>query len=150
MKQATVFIAQAVCCLLLCSCGQDNSPPVVDARKETYPVTGQVHVDGQPAHKVFVTCHNVNEIQKQNVFKSLGLTDENGKLDFSTYESSDGVPEGEYVLTFTWGEWDDYWKRFSGPDKLKDRYADPKKSEIRLTVKKGELADLGIIELSTR
>jgi len=142
-------MALAICGCLLCSCGQRTTSNLSAAPKATSPVTGQVLVDGQPAQRLSVTCHDVNRLDKQNVPRPVGLTGEDGKIEFSSYQKADGVPQGEYVLTFTWGEWDDYWKKFSGPDRLKGRYADPQKSTFRLTVKDRGPTDLGTIELST-
>jgi hypothetical protein len=39
---------------------------------------------------------------------------------------------------------------YSGPDKLNDRYSDPEKSEIKVTVMPGEPTDLGEIKLTTK
>jgi hypothetical protein len=41
-------------------------------------------------------------------------------------------------------------RSYSGPDKLKDRYSDPKTSSIKLTVKEGEPLDMGIVALTTK
>src|SRR5687768_8776191 len=103
MMRSAQSMGLAVLCLSLCSCTKDESIDLVNSNKETFPVSGQVHVDGRPANKVFATCHNVKELDQENVHRTLALTDETGKLEFSTYQSGDGVPEGEYVLTFEWG-----------------------------------------------
>jgi 5-hydroxyisourate hydrolase-like protein (transthyretin family) len=135
----------AVLCLGLCSCGQEDQ-----SRKKTYPVTGQVYVDGEPASNVAVTAHNVSGMDTQNPTLSSAFTQEDGTFQISTYESSDGVPEGEYVLTFRWGKWDLISGQYGGPDKLNNRYSDPNKSEVRFKVEEGEPTDLGRIELSTK
>jgi hypothetical protein len=49
-----------------------------------------------------------------------------------------------------WGELNLFSMQYGGPDKLKGRYNDPKKSQIRCKVEKGKPADLGRIELSTK
>jgi hypothetical protein len=112
-------------------------------------VIGQVLVDGKPAQKLSVICHDVTGLDKPSGPRPVGLTADDGTIEFSTYQKGDGVPEGEYVLTFTWRAWDDYWKTFSGPDRLTGRYADPHKATIRLTVKEKSPTELGTIELST-
>src|SRR3989304_3197914 len=132
-------------CLLLCSCG-----PEEPFRKETFPVTGEVSVDGQPAAILQVTCHDVKGIDTEHPTMSQAMTDPAGKFQIATYEAADGVPEGEYVLTFMWGKLNPLGGTYGGPDKLNDRYTDPKTSEHRFTVTKGKPTDLGRIELSTK
>jgi hypothetical protein len=131
-------------CLLLCSCGKDEG-----FRKETFPATGEVYVDGQPAGQLKVECHNLAGIDKENPTFSQAFTDENGKFEIATYEAADGLPEGEYVLTFMWGELDLISGGYGGPDKLNGRYTDPQTSEHRFKVEAGKPTDLGKIELTT-
>lgn len=146
MTRSTIWLAVSTLgCLLLCSCGEQGPP-----RKETFPVTGEVYVDGQPADQLAVRCINVNGIDKASPTVSSAFTDENGKFEISTYESADGVPEGEYVLTFMWGEWNRISGSYGGPDKLNDRYTDQKSSQHRFTVEKGKRTDLGRIELTAK
>ena len=130
--------------LLLCSC--DSRDP---NWKETYPATGEVYVDGQPAGRLRVTCVNANGLDAESPTVSKATTDQDGKFKISTYEDGDGLPEGEYVLTFMWGEYNSI-SGYGGPDKLKNKYADPKKSEHKFTVVKGEPTDLGRIELTIK
>ena len=147
--RVAVSIAVALCvCLLLASCGDSGpvTPKAVD--KTTSPVTGRILVDGEPVEKLRVTCENAAEGNEPSL-RSLGLTDAKGTVAFSTFRDSDGVPPGDYVLTFAWQDWDDYWNRHEGPDRLGGRYSDPEKSEYRLTVREGETTDLGTIKLST-
>ena len=141
----TRLAVPAVFCILLCSCGKEDQ-----FRKETYPVAGVVYVDGQPAANLAVRCIDVNGIDKENPTTSSALTDKEGKFEIATYESADGVPEGEYVLTFTWGDWNLISGTYGGPDKLNGRYADHKSSQVRYKVEKGNPNDLGRIDLSTK
>ena len=145
----SAFIKRMVCvaavCLLSCSCG-DKIPD----RKPTFPVTGEVYVDGQPAAQLQVTCHDVKGIDTADPTVSAALTDQDGKFAVSTYQSGDGVPEGEYVLTFVWGKFDLISKSYGGADRLKGRYSDPQKSAWRFRVEAGKPIDLGCIELSTK
>ncbi len=132
-------------CLFLCSCS--DGPP---DGKETFPVTGEVYVDGHPVAQLQVTCHDVNGLDTEEPTLSSTQTDVEGKFAISTYKSGDGVPEGEYVLTFMWGKLNLISKSYGGPDKLNGRYLNPQTSEYRVTVEAGEPTDLGRIELSTR
>ena len=97
-KRLGVAGSLALCCLSLCSCGEQEG-----FRKETSPLTGEVYVNGEPAAQLQVTCHNVQGIDTEHPTFSSAITDESGKFSISTYEAADGVPEGEYVLTFGTG-----------------------------------------------
>ncbi|GAB5440577.1 MAG: hypothetical protein Fues2KO_09260 [Fuerstiella sp.] len=122
-------------------------------RKETSKVTGQVLVDGVPVpatEPLKIDCHNVAGIDQKHPTVSSALTGVDGKFEISTYETGDGLPAGDYVLTFMWGKMNLIAGSYGGPDKLKDRYSDPEKSEVKLTVKAGEPVELGKIELSTK
>jgi hypothetical protein len=133
----------ALVCLTLCSCAE-KAPD----RKPVYPLTGQVLVDGQPARRVSVFCHDVKGMDGKQPTLSSSTTDQDGKFAMTTYETGDGVPQGEYVLTFEW--YDGVPGGAPLPDKLKHRYADVKASKVRATVKAGEPTDLGKVELATR
>ena len=132
-------------CLLFSSCAQQEEP----FRKETSPATGIVHVDGKPAAVLQIMCHDVKGMDTEHPSVSAGMTDQEGKFTISTYESGDGMPPGDYVLTFLWGEMNRMKGGYGGPDKLNDRYSDPKTSEVKFTVVEGQPTDLGTIELTT-
>ncbi len=131
--------------LLFCSCS-DKDPNW----KETYPVTGEIYVDGAPAAQLAVRCTDVNGLDKEQPTLSSAFTDEGGKFEISTYETGDGMPEGEYVLTFEWGQWNLVSGSYGGDDKLKGKYLDPKKSEHKFTVVEGEPTEIGRIDLKTK
>ncbi len=130
--------------LLFCSC--DSRDP---NWKETHPASGEVYVDGQPAAMLRIHCTNVNGMDKENPSMSSAMTDEQGKFEISTYEKADGLPEGDYVLTFMWGELSPI-SGYGGPDKLKKKYADPEKSEHKFSVVTGEPTEIGRIDLETK
>ena len=121
------------------------------SRKETVPVTGQVFIDGQPAPApINVMCHDVKGIDKEQPTVSQAMTDNQGRFEISTYETGDGIPPGEYVLTFEWGEISLVSMQYGGPDKLKGRYSDPQKSPFRFRVESDKPLDLGRLELVTK
>ena len=63
-----------------------------------------------------------------------------GTFAFRTYGDRDGVPAGNYVLTFT--QLVDRGKRgYFGPDGLKNLYNDPDKSEFSIAHAKGGRSD---------
>lgn len=119
-------------------------------RKQTSPVTGEVYVDGKAARDVTVTCHDVKGLDAKNPTLSSAQTRDDGKFAISTYQQSDGMPEGEYALTFFWGQLNQMSNTYGGPDKLKGRYKDPQQSKVHVKVEKGKPADLGRIDLTTK
>jgi hypothetical protein len=140
----TQLTVAAACCVLICSCARRER-----FRKETFPVRGEVHVDGKPAASVAVRCHDVAGIDAERPTVSMAITQESGEFEIATYEPGDGVPQGEYVLTFLWGQRNLVTNSYDGPDKLDGRYLDPGKSKVRFRVETEQPTDLGRIELST-
>jgi hypothetical protein len=139
-KLLSSLLIVSLCCA---GCG-DEGP----ARKPTFPVTGEIFVDGQPAENVAVTLHNVNGYDKDLPTESATMTKEQGKFALSTYEEGDGAPAGEYTVTFSWGELNLMSMQYQG-DKLKGKYSDPQKAEHKVTVS-DQPVDMGRIELTTK
>jgi hypothetical protein len=134
--------------LLLVAVGCSEKPD--PNRLKTFPVKGVVLVDGKPVEFLAVTCHNEKGLDPKNPTMSQALTDKDGKFQIGTYASGDGVPEGDYVLTYMWGDWQPFSMTYGGPDKLHDRYNSLKKSPTKFKVEKGKPIDLGKIELTTK
>jgi 5-hydroxyisourate hydrolase-like protein (transthyretin family) len=140
-----VLLGVVSVCLSITSCSKTDSN-----RKVTVPVSGEVYVDGQPAATLQVQCHPLAGMDKEQPTITQAITGDDGKFQLATYEAGDGAPLGEYKLTFVWQDFSVIAASFSGPDKLKDRYNDPKSSEVTLKVEEGAPIDLGRIELSTK
>jgi hypothetical protein len=130
--------------LVLCSCSGKR-----DYGKETFAVTGEVYVDGQPAADLAVTLHPVNGMDAEVPTVSATFTRADGTFSLSTFEKDDGVPAGEYVATFAWGEMNPLSMTFDD-SKLKGKYSDPKKSTVNVTVTKGQPTEMGRIDLTTQ
>lgn len=121
-------------------------------RKPTFKVTGKLVVDGEePGAAVSIQCVPISQEDNDPAHYSLSgaMSAPDGAFEIATYESGDGVPDGEYVLTFIWGTMNIMTRSYGGPDKLKGRYSDAKTSEIKFTVD-GQSVDLGEIELTTK
>jgi|688.fasta_scaffold356197_2 hypothetical protein len=132
--------------ITLAGCG-GSSGPQGGPRVTTIPITGTVKVDGTAAaflRVVAVPVGGTGAVPMQ----STGMTDANGLFTISTYETGDGVPAGQYQLTFVWGQINLMNSQYSG-DKLNGKYSDPAKSEHTLTVTDSDDPhDLGVIELT--
>lgn len=127
-------------------CSKPPGPP----RKETYKVKGMVTVDGKaPGSAIQIGCVNVAGMDSAMPTVSQTETKEDGSFEIATYSKGDGVPVGDYHLTFVWQEFSLMSRGYSGPDKLNKRYNDPAKSEIKFSVV-DKSVDLGKIELTTK
>lgn len=118
-------------------------------RKQTVPVKGQITVDGSPpgsAIKIF--CHDKGPEDTEHPTVSWCLTDAEGRFSLNTYETGDGVPPGEYTLTFLWGEMNAISRSYGGPDKLNKRYEKPEDSPVTFRAEVGKPVDLGTVDLT--
>lgn len=132
-----------VLALLLIGCDK-----TVD-RKPVYPVTGTVLVNKKPTKGVVISFHPKGELDNPRSLRSFTTTGDDGAFRLTTYETHDGAPEGEYVVTV-------YWPGFVppgshigevGPDLLKGRYSNPKTSPLRATIRP-EPNELSAIEVN--
>ncbi len=113
------------------------------------PVKGVVIIDGQPRDMVAVRCHPTAENAKTIASIGQAFTNKKGEFTISSISTGDGLPAGEYVLTFEWGQMNYLTNQYGGPDKLNGRYKDPKQSKVKFTVVENKPVDLGRIELTT-
>jgi hypothetical protein len=118
--------------------------------KPVFKVQGIVTVDGQPVPEIQVALHPVNPVNDNKPTFPQGFTDAEGKIRISTYAEGDGAPEGEYKVTFILQDYNIMGRTFSGPDKLKKKYADPKTTPFTLTLAPGKPNDLGKVELTAK
>ena len=147
MRLAVRAVLLGILALEAVGCGE----PQMGNRKETAPVVGQIVVDGAPpSSPIKVMCHPVNGMDQENPSVSWCMTGEDSKFEISTYEAGDGVPPGDYKLTFLWGTMNVVSMSYGGPDKLGGRYDDPEESEFEFTVQAGEPLDLGQLQLTTK
>jgi hypothetical protein len=129
-------------CLSFCACG-----PQERTRRQTYPVTGKVLVDGNPAAALKLAATGKTPGDPNYPILPQATTKDDGSFEFYSYEPGDGLPPDEYVLTFMWGQYDGV--RYKGPDKLNGRYKDPAQSQVKVTVKDAPV-DMGTIKLTTK
>jgi hypothetical protein len=142
MRNAVGLFLVAAMSVSLCSCGSKGP-----ARQKTYPVTGKVMVDGKAVAHLRVSAKAKEAGDPKYPILPQADTQDDGTFQLYSYQPGDGVPSGEYVLTFTWQELKGL--RYEGPDKLKKRYADPAKSTFKVKVENSKV-DLGTYELTTR
>jgi hypothetical protein len=150
-SRKSALLASVGVALLLSSCSEERTLP---GKLATYPVKGQVLVNGGPGDGINVHLHPKTPLKAGEggvVPTPAGGVDKDGNVSFTTYEPGDGVPAGEYTVTLTKKPVGFGGLRLGGekprePDRLGDKYADPAKSEYKLTVTEAG-GDLGKIEL---
>ena len=110
------------------------SRPDATGRKPVFPVQGKVLVQGRPAENALVVFHPEGTSYAE-VIRPNGRVQADGAFAMGTYETGDGAPAGEYLVTITWPE------PVKGaqdpdlaPDRLHGRYANPGTSKLRAKV----------------
>lgn len=150
MRQSACSVGLSlVLAALAAGCG---GPKNTFVRDKMTKVTGVLLVDGKPEPMVGVRMIRVGGPDESagtsKMLTASGITDDEGKFVIGTYDKGpggDGAADGEYTLTFQWGQINLLGGRYEG-DKFKGKYADPAKSEYKVEVS-GEPVDLGVIDL---
>ena len=127
-------------------CGKKTYPN----EKPVFKIKGFVTVDGKPVSDIQVELHDKAGPDDKRPTYPQGFTDETGNIRISTYEEGDGAPAGDYNVTFAWQEFNLMSRAFGGPDKLQNKYSDPKKTPFSITLGEGQPNDLGNVELTTK
>lgn len=142
------FLMVLLCAAALGCGGGDTGVPVS-------PVAGILMVDGTPADGVSVTCHEASIVQDAatGAYPAVASAQSgpDGSFSLSIDREKNGLPAGDYVLTFVW------FKMIDSPnatlaekDFLNRKFNMPPKSPKKFTVVIGEDTDLGTIELTTK
>jgi|SRR5687768_14358113 len=102
------LLVPAAAVLLVAGCAGD------DFRK-THPVSGMLTINGAPADPgVLVWLHPQFPEDDRYPIHPKGETTEGGAFTIATYNSGDGAPEGEYVITVEWPQRIGMSPHFSG------------------------------------
>ena len=130
-----VGCAVASLLFLMTGCGKESLPG-----PKPFPVRGSVMYRGQPAQKLRLAFFPIKEFEKVR-FAPSAITDEKGEFLLRSYKPGDGAPAGDYMVTFVWpdhintGDENDPTPEV---DHFKGFYADPQKSQFRVTIQEGE------------
>jgi hypothetical protein len=107
------------------------------SRAAVLPLAGKVTIDGHPPHlenrrqKILVVLNDPTKPDVVPLSRPYVTCNPQGEFAFRTYGDDDGVPPGNYVVTFAL--LNDAGKRgYLGPDGFKNLYSDPEKSEFRI------------------
>lgn len=128
------LLAFAPILLILGGCGKRD-----DGRLKSYPVRGQVTVDGKPVKGIYVFLHPAAQPVTHGIFPN-AISNEQGEYWISTYDAEDGAPLGDYSVTAKWPIGEGLMVHSESLDRLKGRYADPVKSTTKITVREATRA----------
>ena len=125
-----LILAGGIAALSIASCGCWNAAEA--ERQPVFPARGKVSVNGRPAENALVVFHPTHS-NSTIALRPSGRTAPDGSFILSTYESGDGGPAGEYIVTISWPELPSGPNPDTdlAPDRLKGRYADPARSKLR-------------------
>jgi len=131
-------------CLSATGCSSERKPA---NELQVVPVSGIVVVDGAPLAGVKIKMFSKTLDREKRAFPR-GVTDEDGRFQAWTYRVNDGVPPGEYYMTFVDHSQANPSVR-ENPDGFQGRYSNRQNPEHLITVpESSEPYDLGTIELS--
>ena len=120
------------CAAALAGCGGSAD------RAPTYPARGQVLWEGKPLAGALVALHPLTSAGDQTL-PARAETDEQGKFVLGTYDSEDGVPAGEYVVTVHWHQLQKNGESFEpGPDVVPAQFSVRAQSELKVRIAAGE------------
>lgn len=130
--------------LSVSGCGSGGPKPINP--KQVVPVSGIVHVDGEPKGGIKIRlAPDPMPADGKVTLPTIGRCDAEGKFQFTTYYQNDGAPIGDFSLMFEL----DLNPSGSKVDFFKGRYSKPGSSPHKLSVKGDEESiDMGVLELS--
>jgi hypothetical protein len=134
-------------CLMICGCGPKHA-----GRPVVHPVSGKLLVGGEPAANAEVILYPVG--REQPLMRPHATVQSDGSFHLTTFTTRDGAPVGDFALTVLWpgprvkGQAEDE----PGPDRLRQRYADPKKpaASVRIDAETTQLATLDLKPVEER
>lgn len=121
--------------LAISGCGPAN------IQQPTYPVTGEVKLDGKPVKGALVVFHAVDQSKFKWQEIPQGTTDDQGRFQLFTYASNDGAPAAEYkvgiaIMGVADEDGGDQVKRDRPSVRIPAKYAEPTTSGLVATVEK--------------
>jgi hypothetical protein len=108
-------------------------------QQKTFPVTGEVRVNGEPGKGLTVVLRPVDKSKFKWQEIPQAITDDSGKFSIHTYSSNDGAPAGDYKVGIALmqpvdEEGGDQVKRDQNAIPLPPKYADPEQSGLTASV----------------
>jgi hypothetical protein len=125
-RRCLAAIASALL-VLACGCGVPE-----EERPALHPTQGSLWINGQPAEGAMLVLHRTGDaLFDARGTRPTATVDTAGNFALTTYQDGDGAPAGEYQVAVLWFDDSD---SNSPWDKLGGRFADPTRSDIRVSV----------------
>ncbi|MGE3637216.1 MAG: hypothetical protein AB7G28_01570 [Pirellulales bacterium] len=104
-------------------------------RLPVFPVKGKVTYKGQPADGAQVVLFPVNTEVAAEIAPSARVQ-KDGSFAITAYDSGDGAPEGDYVVTLSWRKVvKDKAGDYAGPNVIPKQYGSAATSPVKVSVK---------------
>ncbi len=114
------------------------------SRLDTYPVSGQVSVDGEPTDNVVVRFHHQDPSVTGDARSPAAKTDAEGRFRLTTAVDAEGAIAGTYRVSFAWMS----GNQLTSTDRFDGSYSDPATSGVEVEVPHGGI-DLPPFRLSS-
>ncbi|BBO34378.1 hypothetical protein [Lacipirellula parvula] len=129
------LLGVAIALMAMAGCGEAKPQ-----RTAVFPAKGTITLKGEPAHGAIIALHPKSPLPA-GVPAPRANVDKDGSFAVSTYDSGDGAPEGEYVLTVVWNKLIKNGGDVRiGPNVIPTKYGNPTSSDLVVKVTAGENA----------
>jgi hypothetical protein len=126
-RGGSLLLAAAALVALAPGCGGNKGPRL-------YPVKGLVRINGEPAKDVNIVFMPVAPPEAgATPLSPAAVTGEDGSFRLMSFKPGDGAPAGDYQVTIIY-PMNRFNKHLSGIDRLRGKFADPKKSGLTAKV----------------
>ncbi len=149
------FAVLGAACCLIASCGPSQSGPKIE-KVPVFKVNGVITVDGNPESGVILAAMPLGSNEGKHQARQ-ATSDAEGHFKFSTYESGDGLPEGEYALLVTWppsrmtmGKKNIPAEEKQAKDRLHGKYITQETSPLKIKIEKGKTLTLDPLDVTTK
>ena len=129
----TLAAIVAIAMLAFCGCGDSGSQ-----RVPVFKTAGKITFNNRPVDGAFLVLHP-KAAAAADVPRPTAHVQPDGSFEPTTFDSADGAPAGEYVVTVEWrklindrGEW------VPGPNLLPAKYSNPATSGVTVMVAEGK------------
>jgi hypothetical protein len=104
------------------------------SKTAVFPLGGVITIDGQPpvmpskAERLVVLLNDAAALDPSDKTRRYTIANPQGEFHFGTYSAADGVPPGQYVVSFALLSKKKSKGDLQGPDGFKNLYNDPEKN----------------------